>query len=166
MSKYLVRYNIQGYSKDYQESTIYETENDMSYEDVVKFEDEMTKTKHGMIVTMISFDKLYEKPKSLEELNKEKLPKLAAFFLFDKDYKEAVLVYTNVDDIVSYTFEASNFCIVIKDDKGSLQKKYSCPIPGIWIGGEDIFSQMPKGLMEQFPHTYLFSIEYDGYATV
>lgn len=166
MGKYLVRYNIKGYSNDYQESTIYETENDMSYEDVVRFEDDMTKAKHGMIVNMISFDKLYEKPKSLVEQNREKLPKLAAFFLFDKEYKESVFVYTNVGDVVSYTFEGGNFCIVLKDGKGSLQKKYSCPIPGLWIGDEDIFSHVPEGLMKQFPHSYLFSIEYENYMTI
>ena len=164
MSKYLVRYNVSCNNEEFQKSIIYNVEDEMTEEDVINFENKMSEKSNG-IVTMISFDKLYEKPKSLVEQNKEKLPNLAVFFLFDIQYNESVMAYTNIDDVVSYTFVNGIFNITLKDDKTTKQKTYVCPIPGIWIGGEDVLSKVPEGLRKQFPHTYLFSIDYENYKT-
>ena len=164
MSKYLVRYNISCNNEEFQKSIIYNVDGDMTEEDVINFENKMSEECHN-IVTMISFNKLCEKQKSTEEKNNSKLPNLAVFFLFDTQTNETVLVYTSINDIVSYTFDG-NFNITLKYDESDKQKTYVCPIPGIWIGEEDVLSQVPEGLRKQFPHSYLFNIEYKHYKTV
>lgn len=114
-------------------------------------------------VTMISFNKLSEdKPK---EVKIESESRLAVFFLFDKEDEEAVMCYTNANDIVSYTLINGNCKITLKDDKGN-QDTYYCPIPGVWFGGKDVLDIVPDGLKKQFGNPCLFNIEYKNYMRV
>ena len=97
MRKYLVNYRVDISATStipYLEYTaIYETESMMTQEDVEAFEEAKTKW-HGKTATMVSFNELgYTKPK------KETLSRLAAFVLYDTEYHEKVLVYTNEDEV-------------------------------------------------------------------
>lgn len=158
MSKYLVNYRNKSKHTDmcFESSCIYETAGDMTVEDIERFENE--KSTGLFIVTMVGFSKLSEKKKINVE---EKLPNLAVFFLYDTSYDETCLVYTNVDDVVSYLFDKGKFFITLKE--GEIQKTYECPIPGIWIGGKDVMSSLPPELKNKFSHSYLFSIHYEKY---
>lgn len=160
MAKYLVSYRVEGVET----RTIYTTKGDMTEEDVNNFEYEMSKKKYGRVI-MTGFTKLAESTKE-EKPTETPTSNLAAFFLYDFDYAEAVLVYTPIDNLVSYNFERGKQVITLLDDNLKEYNKYICPIPGIWFGGEDVMSKIPVNLKSQFPHTYLYSSEYKKYETV
>lgn len=166
MSKYLVRYNVKTLvSGEYQKSIIYNVKGDMSEEDIINFENKMSENEFGYPVTMISFDKLSEnKPKEVKtESNSNVI--FAVFFLFDKEDEEAVMCYTNANDIVSYTLINGNCKITLKDDKGN-QDTYYCPIPGVWFGNENVLDNVPDGFKKQFGNPCLFNIEYKNYMRI
>lgn len=168
MSKYLVRYNVRCSTKEWEDSIIYNVEGDMTESDVINFENKISEKYDGSIVTMISFNKLADEKKSvpLSKKDKDELPNLAVFFLYDTYYDESVMVYTNVTDIVSYTFTNGHPKITLKDDNSEKIKTYECPIPGIWFGGKDVLDKIPDGLKKVFTHPYLFSIEYENYKRI
>lgn len=161
MSKYLITFKV----NDVVYSTIYECQSDnMTVEDVMDFQDKMTK-KYTSIVSMLSFNKLSDEEKKVE--TKECKSKLATFILYDLNDRECVLVYTSIDNVVSYTFERSKMIVTLKDeyDTKANPKKYVCGIPGIWIADENVLELVPEGIKRELGNPYVFSYDYDGYET-
>lgn len=163
MSKYLVTFKV----NDAVYSNIYECRGNMTSKDIIDYEDKMTK-KYTSIVSMLSFNKLSDEEKKVEVEEKEHNTKLATFILYDLDEKECVLVYTAVDNVISYTFEKGKMIVTLKDvdNINAKPKKYVCGIPGIWFGDENVIELIPEGIRKEFNHTYLFSYDYDRYETI
>lgn len=160
MAKYLVSYKVEGVEN----RTIYTTNGDMTESDVDNFEYEMSKKKYGHVL-MTGFMKLADEEKE-EKIVETPTSSLVAFFLYDFDYDKAVLVYTPIDNLVSYTFEKGKHVITLLDNNLQESNKYLCPIPGIWFGGEDVLNKIPEGIKKIFPQTILYSSEYKKYETV
>ena len=165
MRKYLVNYRVdisETSTIPYLEYTaIYETESMMTQEDVEAFEEAKTKW-HGKTATMVSFNELgYVKPK------KEPLPRLVAFVLYDTEYHEKVLVYTNVDEVEKYYVDENTGekFIVLIDPRTGKKREYYCAENGIFIffGNEDIHKVCPINWLTKYDTWYLFSMEYEHY---
>lgn len=163
MRKYLVNYRVvqDSITVPYLEYTaIYEVESMMTQEDVEAFEEAKTKEHGGRTATMVSFQELgYAKPK------KEKLPRLAAFILYDTLYNEKVLVYTNETEVEKYYVDENTRekFIVLIDPKTGKKREYYCAENGIFFGNEDIHKVCPISWLTKYDRWYLFSMEYEHY---
>ena len=158
MRKYLVNYRV-AYNPCCEFTAIYETESMMTQEDVEAFEEAKTK-EHGKTATMVSFHELgYAKPK------KETLPRLAAFVLYDTEYHEKVLVYTNEDEVEKYYVDENTGekFIVLVDPRTGKKREYYCAENGIFFGNEDIHKVCPISWLTKYKRLYLFSMEYEHY---
>ena len=163
MRKYLVNYRVdisETSTIPYLEYTaIYEVESMMTQEDVEAFEEVKTK-EHGNTATMVSFHELgYAKPK------KETLPRLAAFVLYDTEYHEKVLVYTNEDEVEKYYVDENTGekFIVLVDPRTGKKREYYCAENGIFFGNEDIHKVCSISWLTKYKRWYLFSMEYEHY---
>lgn len=158
--KYLVTYKTNcGVS-----SKIHETEDEMTINDILKFQNIMSS--HTNTCEVLTFNKLAdEKPAPNETTASKDSNKFAVFVLYDTEYKECVLVYTYIDDIISYTFERGKMIVALKENDKPI-KKYICGIPGIWLGDENVMETVPKGIRNELGEPVLYSHEYDGYETV
>ena len=145
MRKYLVNYRVD-YNPCCEFTAIYEVESMMTQEDVEAFEEAKTK-EHGRTATMVSFHELgYAKPK------KETLPRLAAFVLYDTEYHEKVLVYTNEDEVEKYYVDENTgekFIVLVDPRTGKKR--------------EDIHKVCPISWLTKYGRWYLFSMEYEHY---